>query len=426
MSLFSSVPAFIGLRYTRAKRRNQFISFVSLFSFLGMGLGVFALIVVLSVMNGFDREIKERVLSVVPHGFITYPEGVKDWQSLQVQALTVPGIEGASPYIQGYGLLSYGYGIQGVEVQGVDPDFEAQTSRVSDSMLVGKLEHLAPGEYGVVIGRLLARYLGVNIGDSLTLTLPQVSITPAGVFPRQKRVKLIGVFEVGAQVDQNLALVHVQDAAKLFRKSGKVDGVRVRTDNIYTAGATLEAAKALINPFSPDHTEGTGGALQVKDWSQTQGGLFQAVKMEKVIIGSLLMIIVAVAAFNIITSLVLMVADKRADIAVLRTLGMTPKQIMAIFVVQGTAVGVFGIVCGAVSGSLIAAYLSDLMQWFESVTGVQLFDPTVFFVAHLPSVLQWQDVVVVCTTGIALSLLATLYPAYRAAQIQPAEALRYE
>ena len=411
---------FIGLRYLRAKRRNQFISFVSIFSLVGMAFGCFALIVVLSVMNGFDDQIKRRILSVVPHGFVSSEGGVDRWQELSDDIAKVPGVVASAPYIEGVGLISYGYGIQGVEVQGIDPIAEQQVSQVSDKMLVGALEALAPGEFGIVIGRILARYLGVTTGDKLLLVLPQFSITPAGVYPRQKRVTVVGVFEVGAQQDHTLVLMNLKDTQKLYRRDKLADGVRVRTEDLYRAAGVLAEVKADLD------RDGKFAEINVADWSQTQGGLFRAVKMEKIVVGCLLMIIVAVAAFNIITSLVLMVSDKRANIAVLRTMGMTAKEIMIIFIVQGLAVGTIGIVVGSVLGSLTGIYIGEIVTWFEQLLGAQVFDPSIYFVSKLPSVWQLSDVLLVIVVGLLLSLTATLYPAYQAAKIQPAEALRYD
>jgi len=412
------LPIFIGLRYLRAKRRNQFISFVSVFSLVGMAFGSFSLVVVLSVMNGFDDQIKRRILSVVPHGFVRAEQGVADWHELQTHVDAVPGVVASAPFIDGFGLLTQGYGIQGVEIQGIDPSSEIHVSQVGEKMLVGSLDALQPKTYGIVIGRLLARYLGVTTGDKIVMVLPQVSITPAGAFPRQKRVTVVGVFEVGAKQDQSLAMMNIADAKVLFRRPSAADGLRVRTNDLYTANTTMNAVAHQLADFN--------GPLSVQDWSQTQGALFRAVKMEKVVVGCLLMIIVAVAAFNIITSLVLMVSDKRSNIAVLRTMGMRPGQVMAAFVVQGSAVGCIGILTGCLLGSVVAIYVGEIVSWFESILGAQLFDPNIYFVSKLPSVWLWGDTFMVAMAGLLMSLLATLYPAYQASKIHPAEALRYD
>ncbi len=409
-----NIPLYIGLRYTRAKRRNQFISFVSGFSLLGMALGVMALILVLSVMNGFDREMKQRILSVIPHGFVDQQPYLADWAALDARLTRHPQVLATAPYIAGFAMVSYERGVESIALQGIVPEQETQVSVLERHMIAGSSLQLQPGEFGIVMGSLLARHLGLTLGDQVTLTLPDITITLAGVYPRTRRFTLVGVFEVGAQLDQSLAMIHLEDARRLMRLQG-AQGVRVKVGDIYQAGLVMAELKREL-----------GDDYRVLDWSQTQGSLFQAVKMEKVVIATLLSIIIAVAAFNIVSSLVLMVADKRGDIAVLRTLGLTARQVMAIFVVQGSAVGLAGTLIGAALGCLLAVSINPLVDGLERWFGWRVFDPDVFFISHLPSVLLWQDVLMICVTALALSLLATLYPAYRAAQIQPAEALRYE
>ena len=413
-SMLKNIPFYIGLRYTRAKRRNQFISFVSAFSLLGMALGVMALIIVLSVMNGFDREMKQRILSVIPHGFIDQQPQMQDWQAVARQVEQHPEVVATAPYIGGFALISYDRGVESIQLQGILPEAESRVSVLEQHMIVGSSTDLRPGEFGIVMGRLLARSLGIAPGDKVNLTLSDINITPAGVFPRTRPFTLVGVFEVGAQVDQTLAMIHIDDAKRLFRYQG-VQGLHVKVTDIYRAGPVMGE---LAGDFGESYT--------VKDWSQTQGSLFQAVKMEKIVIAALLCIIIAVAAFNIVSSLVLMVADKRSDIAVLRTLGLNARQVMAIFVVQGSAVGVAGTLIGALVGCVVAQTLNRIMNFFEALFGWQIFNPEVFFITQLPSVLMWQDVAFICGLALTLSVVATLYPAYRAAKIEPAEALRYE
>lgn len=408
------VPLYIGLRYTRAKRRNQFISFVSAFSLIGMALGVMALIAVLSVMNGFDREMKARILSVVPHGFIDREPELDDWQALAADVDQHPEVMASAPYIEGFGLVTHARGVEGVQILGVEPEAQARVSVVEERMTLGSTDDLVAGEFRIVMGRLLARQLGLALGDKVRVTLPDIRVTPAGIFPRVRRFTLVGVFEVGAQMDQSLAMIHLDDARRLFRVEG-VQGLQLQVSDIYRAAPVLsELASELGNDY------------RVRDWSQTQGSLFQAVKMEKLVIAVLLGIIIAVAAFNIVSSLVLMVADKRSDIAVLRTLGMSARQIMAVFVVQGSAVGIAGTAIGAVLGCLLALNIGALVAFIESLLGLRIFDPAVYFISHLPSELMWQDVASICGVALLLSFLATLYPAWRAAKIEPAEALRYE
>lgn len=412
--MLKNIPLYIGLRYTRAKRRNQFISFISAFSLIGMALGVMALIVVLSVMNGFDREMKGRILSVIPHGFIDQQPSVKDWRVLAERVDKEPGVLASAPYIQSSAMVTYAGGVEAIELHGIDPAVEEKVSVVDQHMIVGDMARLEPGEYGIVMGRILASRLLLAPGDKIRVTSPEINVTPMGAFTRSRNFTLVGVFEVGAQVDSTLALIHLTDAQKFLRQTG-VQGLHVKTENLYEAGLIMNRVRANL-----------GDEFRVRDWSQTQGSLFQAVKMEKIVVGSLLMIIIAVAAFNIVSSLVLMVADKRSDIAVLRTLGLSARQVMAIFIVQGSAIGFIGTLIGAILGCLIALTLTSIMGMFESLFGLQVFDPEVYFIAQLPSVLLWSDVAVICGIALGLSFLATLYPAYRAAQIEPAEALRYE
>lgn len=410
----SLLPCYIGLRYTWAKRRNTFISFVSLFAFIGMALGVFALIVVLSVMNGFDRELKDRILRVVPHGFVETNAPLADWQSLATQVVGRNGVVGAAPYIAGHGLVTYDGSIHGMEIQGIDPTAEQGVSVVHEHMLVGDLAQLQQGQYQIALGSLLARYLGVTIGDKVQVTLPDVSVTPAGIFPRTKRFTVIGVFEVGAQLDQSLALIHVADAQKLLRRQGGVDGLRLRFNDIYKAPALLSALQKELGP-----------EYSTRDWSQTQGSLFQAIKMEKTVVGIMLGIIIAVAAFNIVTSLIMMITEKRADIAVLRTMGMSASGVVGIFMIQGTVIGVVGILIGAGLGIIVAQNLAAMVTAMERMMGAQIFDPTVYFVTTMPSQLLLADVIWVCGGAALISFLVTCYPAWRASQIAPAEALRY-
>lgn len=412
--MIKNIPLYIGLRYTRAKRRNQFISFISAFSLIGMALGVMALIIVLSVMNGFDREMKERILSVIPHGYVDQKPALKDWQALSAQVNQHPKVVASAPYITSNVMVSYAGGVDGVELQGIVPEEEAKVSIVDQRMLVGSMAQLQPGEFGIVMGRLLASRLALAPGDKIRVTSPDISITPLGAFTRTRHFTLVGVFEVGAQVDNSLALVHLQDAQKFLRQPG-VQGLHVKTTDMFSAAQVMAELKKTM-----------GNDVSVKDWSQTQGTLFQAVKMEKIVVGALLMIIIAIAAFNIVSSLVLMVADKRSDIAVLRTLGLSARQVMAIFVVQGSAIGFIGTFIGALVGCVIALTLTPLIASLESLFGFNVFDPDVYFVTQLPSQLRWGDVMIICSAALILSFIATLYPAYRASQIEPAEALRYE
>jgi len=413
--MFTTSAIFIGLRYARAKRRHQFISFVSIFSFLGMALGTLALIVVLSVMNGFDKEIKERILTVVPHGFIDQQPQTLNWQTLAEQVTAHPRVLAVAPYISEFVMLSSQRNVLGVELQAILPDEEIGVSVVNQFMQQGRFDDLVAGEFGLILGNIAARSLGVNEGDRVVMTLPEVSITPAGIFPRMKRFRVVGIFAVGAQVDQQLALIHINDAQRLLRRGEGVQGLRIAVDDIYAAA-----------PVMAELAQQLGDNYRFKDWSQTQGSLFQAIKLEKRMVTVLLLIIILVAALNIVTSLVLMIADKRGDIAVLRTIGMTTREIMSVFIIQGASVGIGGIVLGGVLGCLLALNISEVIAWFESTLGLYVFDPNVYFISRIPSDLRWNDVTLIASVGFILSIVATFYPAYRASKIEPAEVLRYE
>jgi lipoprotein-releasing system permease protein len=413
--MMKNIPLYIGLRYTRAKRRNQFISFISAFSLVGMALGVMSLIVVLSVMNGLDREMKQRLLSVIPHGYIDREPGLNNWPEIVQRVKQHPEIIGAAPYIAREALVSYAGGVQGIQIEGVLPEEEMKISVIHKHMLIGSVADLKAGEFSVVMGSILARQLGLAIGDKVVITSSDINITPAGIFPRNKNFTLVGVFEAGSQVDSSLAIVHLQDAQKFFRVQGGVQGLHVKTTDLYDASRVMtDLAKQLGNEYT------------VKDWTQTQGNLFQSVKMEKIVVGTLLNILIFIAVFNIISSLVLMVADKRSDIAVLRTLGLTSKQVMGIFIVQGSTVGLVGTLIGLIAGCVLTWLLNPIMNLLEILFGFHVFDPETFYITGLPSYLMWQDLLTITLTAIILSFLATLYPAYRASKIEPAEALRYE
>ncbi len=415
-----ALPLLIGFRYTRAKQRNSFISFVSLFAFLGMALGVFALIVVLSVMNGFDAELRERILRAVPHGYITQNGGLADWPNWAEQVRAYPYVKGVAPFIAGQALLSANGLVRPTELQAIDIKAEPAVSRIHEHIIAGSLEPMAPGEFGMVLGSIAARNMELAIGDKVLVTLPQISVTPAGAFPRTKRFTLVGIFEVGAQVDQSLALINLEDGQKLFKKADKVDGLRLEFNSIYEAPAYLSQLTAALKTAAGGDAE-----FVARDWSQTQGSLFQAVKMEKTVVSVMLAIIIFVAAFNIVTSLIMMVGEKRSDIAVLRTMGMSAGNVVSIFMVQGIVIGVMGIVIGSLCGIGAALTISQLIVGIEALLGIQIFDPEVYFVSYFPSVWQWQDTVKVVTGAAITCVIASIYPAWRAAQIAPAEALRY-
>ena len=414
--MFRPLSIFIGARYTRAKRRNHFISFISLTSMIGLALGVLAMIVVLSVMNGFQQEMSSRILGMVPHASIAANEPLDDWQAVAAKAKQNPEVLAAVPFAELEGMLSYRGSMQPIQLQGVDPALEPQVSIIGNSMIAGKLSDLQPGESGVVIGAITARRFQLKVGDKLTLIVPELSAVPGGITPRMKRLNVVGVFKVGAELDSSLALINVADAADIQRyEPGQVQSVRLKLKDLYQAPQVSAAVAADL-----------GANYQASDWTQTQGSLFSAMKMEKTMIGLLLLLIVAVAAFNIIATLIMVVADKGADIAILRTLGATPRQIMGIFIVQGTVIGTIGTLIGCVLGVAAALNVSQLVGWIERVSGQHVFSSDVYFINSLPSQLQVTDVVLICVAALGMSFLATLYPSWRASRIQPAEALRYE
>ncbi|HEA52459.1 hypothetical protein LCGC14_1155040 [marine sediment metagenome] len=413
--MFRPLSFYIGLRYTAAKRRNHFISFISLTSMIGLMLGVAVLIVVLSVMNGFDRELKQRILGMVPHAIIQGSEPLADWRTVDAEVQKHPRVLAAAPFIQGQAMVTGGGEVRGVLLNGVLPEEERTVSIIEDHMIEGKLEDLVSGEFGIIVGRTLAANLRLQIGDRVTVVLPEASITPAGVLPRLKRFTVKGIFSVGAELDGSYTLIHMDDAAKLMRTDGKAQGVRLLVDDLFAAPKVAEEAASMLS-----------GRYYVSDWTRTHGNLFQAIRMEKTMIGLLLMFIVAVAAFNIVSTLVMVVTDKTADIAILRTMGATPGRILRIFIVQGAIIGVFGTLIGTALGILGALNISAFISWLEGALGHKFLSADVYFISYLPSQLQWEDVAIISGAGLAMSLLATIYPAWKASRVDPAEALRYE
>jgi len=419
MSLISKLPfeLFVGLRYTRAKRKNHFISFISLTSMVGIALGVAALIVVLSVMNGFQTELRTRILGVASHLEITGANNqLSNWQSLASQVRAQPEVKASAPYIIAQGMLSYGQSVQGVLVRGVLPAEEGKVADLGKHMKAGSLTDLHPGEFGVVLGADLAMSLGVTIGDKVVLMAPQGQFTPAGVVPRIKQFKVVGLFQIGMyEYDAGLALIHMDDAAKLYRMGNNVSGLRLKLGDLFEA---------------PEMAAKLGQTLQgnyyITDWTQQHANFFKAVQMEKRVMFIILTLIVAVAAFNIVSTLVMAVTDKRADIAIMRTFGASPRSIMSIFIVQGALIGVIGTLAGAIIGVLIALNIESIVPFIEHLFHVQFLSKDVYAISDLPSKLEWPDVITIVTMSFVLSLLATLYPSYKASQVNPAEALRYE
>lgn len=413
--MFRPLSIFIGTRYTRAKRRNRFVSFISMTSMIGLALGVLAMIVVLSVMNGFQREMGSRILGMVPHATIVGVKPIDDWQPVAAAAMKNPEVTAAVPFTEMDGMLSYKGSMQPIQISGVDPALEGKVSIVAQHIVKGSLEDLKAGEFGVVVGDITARRFRLNVGDKLTLIVPEVSSEAGGITPRMQRLNVVGVFKVGAELDGSMALIHRADAAAIQHwQPNQVQSVRLALKDLHSAPEV-----------SAQIASGLGAAYKADDWTHTQGSLFSAMKMEKTMIGLLLMLIIAVAAFNIIATLIMVVNEKGADIAILRTIGATPGQIMTIFMVQGTVIGVFGTLIGGVLGVIAALNVSQWVGWIERLTGQHIFTSDAYFVSNLPSQLQAGDVVLICSVGFILSFLATIYPAWRAARIEPAEALRY-
>lgn len=384
---------------------------------IGLALGVLVMILVLSVMNGFDRELRTRILGMVPHATVSSYTPLDDWRAVGEQVIKHSEVLAIAPFTQLQGMLTHTGNVQPVLVTGVLPDAEKDVSIINQHMVAGALNNLQAGEFGIVIGEAIARRFNVGVGDKITFILPEASVTPAGVFPRLKRFTVRGVFKVGAELDGSMALIHIEDAARLSRwQLQQVEGIRLKLNNLFDAPRVAwEIANTIVDKD-----------LRPRDWTRSHGNLFQAIQMEKTMIGLLLLLIVAVAAFNIISTLVMVVTDKKADIAILRTLGASPRQIMAVFMVQGTLIGVVGTIIGGVLGVISALNITVWVAALESLLGHQFLSSDVYFISYLPSELRWNDVGLICGAALGMSFLATLYPAWRASRTQPAEALRYE
>lgn len=414
---------FVGWRYTRAKRKNHFISFISLTSMIGIALGVAALIVVLSVMNGFQKELRTRILGVASHLEVTGASNqLADWQSVSAFTAKLPNVQASAPYISAQAMLSYDQGVQGAIVRGVIPSAEEQVADLGKHMKAGRLDDLRAGEFGIVLGVDLALSLGAKIGDKVVLMAPQGQFTPTGVVPRLKQFTLIGLFQIGMyEYDAGLALIHIEDAAKLYRMGQNVSGVRLKLDDLFDAPVVAASISDQLNSQLNQ-----SGSYYVSDWTRQHANFFRAVQMEKRVMFIILTLIVAVAAFNIVSTLVMAVTDKRADIAIMRTFGASPSSIMKIFIVQGALIGIIGTALGALFGILIALNIGTIIPFIEGLFNVQFLAKDVYYISDLPSDLIWSDVVTIVSVSFLLSLLATLYPSFKASRINPAEALRYE
>jgi lipoprotein-releasing system permease protein len=412
-----SYEYFIGLRYTRAKRRNHFISFISAVSVLGIALGMTVLITVLSVMNGFQREIRERILGVVSHVQLSGPgERLENWRGVAAQAAQHGEVVATAPYVSAQGLLTHGQAVRGAMVRGILPQHEERVAEIGRHMRAGTLDALRPGEFGVVLGIELARALGVMSGDRVVLVAPQGQVTPAGIIPRLRQFTVVGIFGVDHyEYDSGLALIAIEDAQRLFRYGDAVSGVRLKVHDLFRSTAV---ARDLARSMGPE--------VYATDWTLQHANFFRAVQIEKRMMFIVIILIIAVAAFNIVSSLVMVVNDKHADIAILRTLGAPPASVMRIFIVQGTVIGVAGTLAGLAGGIALASNVETVVPFIENLLGIKFLAKDVYYITDLPSEVQAADVVLTAVVAFALSLVATLYPSWRAAKVNPAEALRYE
>jgi lipoprotein-releasing system permease protein len=416
--MFKPAALFIGLRYTRAKRRNHFISFISLMSMLGIALGVVVLITVLSVMNGFDREIKKRVFSMVPAITVgSQATFVANWEELQKYLQQAPNVTAAAPYVEGQVLLTSSGLVQPALVRGIIPAEESKISELKDKIIEGDLASLTPHSFDIILGEDLANRLDVRVGDKITVVTPQMSLSPAGVIPRFKRFTVSGIFRAGGGFgfDAMLSFINLQDAQKLLEMSTAVSGIHVNIKDVYAVQqVTQQLARSLTS------------TARITNWTDQFGAFFQAISLEKTMMFFILLLIIAVAVFNLVCTLVMVVNEKEPDIAILRTMGATPGLIMAIFIVQGATVGIVGTLLGVMGGVALAWNVTDLVNWIQHVFHVQFLSSRIYFVDYLPSQLLASDVWRISSCALVLSLVATIYPAWQASRTEPVEALRYE
>jgi len=407
----------IGLRYTRAKRQNHFISFISGTAILGMVIGVAALIAVMAVMNGFDHTLRSRILAVTSD-IIVQGNGVPvlDWQTARRRLSRVPGVTGVAPYVQAQALLSHNGLVSGAMIEGIDPSLEGGVDKLTQDMKVGQLQSLHTHPWSIVLGTALARQLGVTVGDKITLISPQGGVTPLGVSPALRQFTVVGLFSVGIYAyDSGMAYISLGDAQRLYGLDQGVTGLRMQIKNPFDAPA-----------FAAHLQKKLGPAFYIQDWTQTHENFFKALSMEKLVMFVILSLIIAVAAFNIVATLVMVVTDKETDIAILRTIGVTPRSIMLIFMVQGAVIGLFGTLLGVIFGVLLALNIPTLVPALEHLLHTQFISPEVYSISQLPSKLEPWDVVHVAIAALIMSWIATLYPSWRASRVAPAEALRYE
>ncbi|MFK8012891.1 MAG: lipoprotein-releasing ABC transporter permease subunit [Marinicellaceae bacterium] len=412
-----NLPLFIGLRYTRAKRKNHFISFISMISMAGIAIGVMTVIVVISVMNGFDKELKERMLGSVSHATISSygNEYIHGWQDALTIANNEEGVVSSAPYVSSEAMLQ-GYRTNGALIQGIDPNYEKKVTQISENMEYGSLDDLQAGEFNIILGTDLATILGVGPGEKITVYIPQFKTTAVGIMPRMKRFTVVGTFEMGAyEYDSKLALIHLQDAQKLEKTNGGIEGIRIKTTDL------MQAPKIAYHL-----SEKLGGFYRVRDWTQENSNFYQATQQERIVMFIILSMIVAVAAFNILSTMVMLVTEKNSDIAILRTLGMSSSQVMSIFMISGIVIGSIGTIIGTILGLVISINVSSIIAWLEDYFKTDFMSSDVYYISDITADIQQADVISIVVVAFGLSILATIYPAWRASRIQPAEALRYE
>ncbi len=414
---FAPYEWLIGTRYLRSTHRRGFVSFVALMSVLGLMLGVATLIVVLSVMNGFERELRNRMLSVTSHATLTgLDETLPDWHLVQQAALKQPGVQAAVPYIEAQAMLAHGSKIAAASLRGVIPEEERKATGIAHNLKSGRIEDLVPGKYRIILGSALAREINARVGDSVVVIAPSGTATPAGVIPRQRRFSVSGVFESGMyEYDRGLALIDMTDAAVLYRMGDKASGIRLAVEDPFRApGIVRRLALAL------------GGNFLVTDWTMIHSNFFKSIQTTKTMMFVILLMIVAVAAFNIVATLVMIVKEKQSDIAILRTLGAGPRNVLAAFAIQGVVIGLAGTAAGAALGTLLSDHLESLLDSLQRLLGVQFMDASVYFMSELPAYVEQGDVLRICSVAFLLCVIATIYPAWRASRTAPADALRHE
>lgn len=411
--MFNSVIPFISLRYLRGRRRNRFISFISFASIVGLSLGIAVLITVMSVVNGFESELQKRVLALVPQAKLYGFYSLENWQSLSQEAAKNPKVRGVAPLVELQGMLTANKELKPVFVSGISPQHEKQVSIIHQFMVQGSLDALAPGEYGVVLDQGLADELKVTMGQKLTLVMPEAIVSPAGLVPRYKRFRVVGTFETGVELGKYLVYIHHQDAARMLRISDQVHGLRIKVDDLFEAPMI---AYNLANQLP--------ASLYSSDWTRTHGSLYSVIKMQKGMIALLLLFIVAVAVFNVVASLVMVVNEKKSDIAILQTLGAGSRQILSIFFLQGTLIGLCGCALGVLVGFLLSMFVADFLGWIQLFVERDLMQA--YFIHYLPTEIHLADVLSIVLVSMGLTMIATLYPAFKASRTHPAEALRFE